>query len=103
MNVGSLAGSLFLNFTLSCLSEVPAGFVIGLLTDRVGIRRLNQFFLGLLGLACCGLAFVPKHDNPGLVLGLFLVGKASATIGVNSAWMYTTELYPTNLRQDFHD
>ena len=99
MNVGSLAGSLFLNYSLSSLSEVPAGFVIGLLTDKVGIRRLNQFFLGLLGLACCCMAFIPRNDHPVAVLVLFLIGKASATIGVNSAWMYTTELYPTNLRQ----
>lgn len=53
----------------------------------------------LTGLGCCCLvmAFVDK-DKPDLVLAVYLLGKFFASCTTNTNWLYTAELYPTNLR-----
>jgi hypothetical protein len=44
-----------------------------------------------------GLAFTPKYQTS-VILVIYLVGKAASSAGAEMLWMYTSELYPTNLR-----
>lgn len=51
----------------------------------------------LLGSSCVVMAVIPK-DADRLVLIVYLVGKFSSSCTANICWLYTAELYPTNLR-----
>jgi len=58
----------------------------------------NRCFLKLsLGLCCLGLAFIPKSAKYA-ILSVYLLGKGASGAGFQMVWMYTNELYPTNLR-----
>ncbi len=50
-----------------------------------------------LGTACVTLAFIPK-SNSGAVLAMYIVGKFCASGAASFCWLFTSELYPTNLR-----
>jgi hypothetical protein len=43
------------------------------------------------------LAFIPKSQNY-VILVAYLLGKGASGAGFQMVWMYTNELYPTNLR-----
>ena len=47
------------------------------------------------------LAFIPKHYNT-VILVVYLLGKGASAAGQQMVWMYTNELYPTNLRGQVH-
>jgi hypothetical protein len=44
-----------------------------------------------------GLAFIPKSQTA-IILAVYLLGKGASGAGFQMVWMYTNELYPTNLR-----
>ena len=56
-----------------------------------------SFLLLVLGLDCFLMAFVPKEQSR-LVLVLFSVGRFASAATSSLCWLYTAELYPTNLR-----
>ena len=43
------------------------------------------------------MAFTPKSQSA-IILVLFLLGKFSSSSAMNVVWLYTAELYPTNMR-----
>ena len=56
-----------------------------------------SFLLLVLAADCLAMAFVPK-EQAGLVLALFSVGRFASAATSSLCWLYTAELYPTNLR-----
>ena len=50
-----------------------------------------------LGIDCFLMAFVPKEQSR-LVLVLFSLGRFASAATSSLCWLYTAELYPTNLR-----
>ena len=50
-----------------------------------------------LGSSCLFMAIIPKNLG-GLVLTMYLFGKFCASSVTSICWLYTSELYPTNLR-----
>ncbi len=97
LNATALAGDDLLNFALSSLADIPSSLYVLFTVDLVG-RRASLFApLALLSCCCYAMAAAPK-GSPGLVLALFLVGKFSSSAAINVIWLYTGELYPTNLR-----
>ena len=56
-----------------------------------------SFLLLVLGIDCLLMAFVPKEQSR-LVLVLFSVGRFASAATSSLCWLYTAELYPTNLR-----
>ena len=50
-----------------------------------------------LGISALVLAFVPKSET-GAVLAFYLIGKFAAGAGFNMVYLYTGEIFPTNLR-----
>ncbi len=97
LNVANLAGDMFINYAVSSLIDIPAILFIYLLIDRIGRRRIIMSSQTLLGACLVALAFVPKDQSTSILL-LYLVGRFSATCSLNTAWFYTAELFPTNLR-----
>ncbi len=97
LNVTQLAGDMFLNYAISSFVDIPATVYILIAIDTIGRRYCIIVTQVLLGLSCVGMAFIPKQHETILFL-LFLLGRFSATCSLNTAWFYTAELFPTNLR-----
>ena len=90
----NLAGDIFTNFVLSALVELPA-VVLGLLgmdwAGRVSLLVLCQ----VLGGVSCVLAGLLR---PPWVLPLSLLGKFSSSVVFLIVYLYTAEIYPTQVR-----
>ena len=50
-----------------------------------------------LGICCVIMAFLPK-TSPNIILVFYLIGKSAAGAGFLLVWVFTAEIFPTNLR-----
>jgi OCT family organic cation transporter-like MFS transporter 4/5 len=89
-----LAGDIFTNFALSAVVEVPA-VVVGMVgMDMVG-RVTMLVTCQLVGGLACILAGLLSHP---LVLPLALLGKCASSMVFLTVYLYTAEIYPTQVR-----
>ncbi|XP_041373747.1 solute carrier family 22 member 15-like [Gigantopelta aegis] len=98
----SLAGDRFLNFFLNAAVEVPAAFIFYCILDRIGRKRSCMVFHGVTGVALI-TATIIKTKAEGLTADIFttifsLIGKAGISSSFGLLFLYTPELFPTNLR-----
>ncbi|XP_053690010.1 organic cation transporter protein-like [Sabethes cyaneus] len=98
LNSVSLAGDKYLNFILVSLIELPGFLIMQLILDRVGRRITLCTTMLLCGLFCFLSEFIPT-GNAWLSLILFLVSKMTITMSFGTLYIYTVEIFPTNLRQ----
>ncbi|XP_005092439.2 organic cation transporter protein [Aplysia californica] len=95
------AGSIFLNFFLAGLVEFPAHVTTLLTVDRLGRKMVHCGMLSVSGLAClaCVLSilYVPT-DYQWVTVALAMLGKFGAAGGFGTIYMYSTEIYPTVIR-----
>nr|XP_038036997.1 solute carrier family 22 member 15-like isoform X2 [Anas platyrhynchos] len=101
LNAGELGGNLYLNVALYGLVEVPAFPLCMFFIEKPwsGRRKTMMCFLIFAGFACMFTMFLPK--NSGLLLSptlLALCGKMMVSAAFNIVYIYTSELYPTVLR-----
>ena len=75
----------------------PFGTILNLCYSSPGRRK--SILLGLFGLgsACLTMAWLPK-DYEHAVLATYLVGKFCGSFSASICWLFTSELFPTNLR-----
>uniref|UniRef100_A0A182PKB6 Major facilitator superfamily (MFS) profile domain-containing protein n=1 Tax=Anopheles epiroticus TaxID=199890 RepID=A0A182PKB6_9DIPT len=99
LNSVSLSGNKYLNFILVSLIELPGFFLMQLILDRVGRKKTLFTTLILGGLFCIISVFIAGVDAPALHLTLFLLSKLSITMSFGTLYIYTVEIFPTNLRQ----
>uniref|UniRef100_A0A182WEZ8 Major facilitator superfamily (MFS) profile domain-containing protein n=1 Tax=Anopheles minimus TaxID=112268 RepID=A0A182WEZ8_9DIPT len=99
LNSVSLSGNKYLNFILVSLIELPGFFLMQLILDRVGRKKTLFATLVLSGLFCIISVFIAGIDAPALNLTLFLLSKLSITMAFGTLYIYTVEMFPTNLRQ----
>ncbi|BFZ14544.1 hypothetical protein BsWGS_17583 [Bradybaena similaris] len=101
----SLTDSLYLGVFLSVVAELPTAFIYILAIDRLGRKRFligSQILAGVSLLAATVLANVPIADNiPGIgiiIISVTILGKFAVSTAFAILWLYSAELYPTNLR-----
>lgn len=96
----SLAGNKYVNFILISLAEVPAIVITYFLMQNFRRKWSLALAMFVSALVCITAEFV--HDySPIFRLILFGIGKCSISIAFTVSYVYTTELFPTNLRQSF--
>lgn len=97
LNSVNLAGSKYLNFMLVCAAEIPGYFITVFVMEKVGRKWSLCGSMVICGLSCLASEYLPQ-DEPLIRLILFLVGKSAITVSFTVLYVYSAELYPTNLR-----
>lgn len=77
--------------------EIPGALLPGLLLNRFGRRKLMFVSLTLSGISAMITPWIPT-DHSIFVLLLSMVGKSSITFALNILYIFTAELWPTNIR-----
>ncbi|CAG5054645.1 unnamed protein product [Parnassius apollo] len=97
INSTSLSDTIYLNFILTCIVEIPGYITAVLILDMIGrkVTLSGAFFLS----ACCNIAFAfISVDMTVLRLVIYLLGKFGISMVMMSLYLFTSELYPTEYR-----
>ncbi|XP_076280722.1 organic cation transporter protein isoform X1 [Lasioglossum baleicum] len=98
LNSVAFAGDKYTNFILVAIVEIPAYFLTWFMTDYVGRKiTLSSSFL-LSGVFCLAIQFVPSGSWSFIPLILYMGGKWCITMSFSTVYIYTAELFPTNMR-----
>ena len=102
LNMGSLTGgsSIYFNFSLMSLMEVPAYIAAMLLVLYYGRRVPYAMSLIIYGSSLVVIMLVPvdTFSNDWPITVLSLVSKLAITFSFGVVFLYTAELFPTELR-----
>ncbi|KAJ6636135.1 Solute carrier family 22 member 6-A [Pseudolycoriella hygida] len=96
----SLAGNKYVNFILISFAEVPAIIITYFLMQHFRRKWSLQLAMLVCAVVCIASEFLSQY-SPVWKLILFGVGKCSISIAFTVSYVYTSELFPTNLRQSF--
>lgn len=99
LNIGGFGLSMYLTHFIYAVIEVPAKLLVFWLLDKVGRRKCLAGTLLLTGLSIAIAVFVPK-DLWYVRAVAGVLGKGSSEASFSTASLYTTELYPTVVRQN---
>lgn len=91
------SGNKYVSFMIISAAEIPGIFLVWVLLDRIGRRHLISGALILNGLSIIASTFVPNEYKV-ISLLLFIVAKCTITCAFSSLYVFTAELWPTNLR-----
>ncbi|CAD7005955.1 unnamed protein product [Ceratitis capitata] len=97
LNSVLLGGNKYYNFILIAFVEIPGFFIPCLTMDRYGRRYSLCGYMLLSGLCCLCTVFVDS-EHYYMQLSLFLVGKLAITAAFQVLYFFTSEIFPTNLR-----
>ncbi|VDM58672.1 unnamed protein product [Angiostrongylus costaricensis] len=91
-------GNLYVNFAISALMEIPALFVVYFLIDRIGRRQIVACSLLTAGISLIFNWIV--GDDVQFYWGMLqmMIAKGAVTVSYTAMYTYTTELFPTVIR-----
>lgn len=98
LNAVTLAGNKFLNFMLVCTAEIPGYVVTNLLSGRIGRKWTLSLSLFVCGVSCIATPFIPENSSSTVQLSLFFIGKAAITVSFTALYVFTSEMFPTSVR-----
>ncbi|XP_069137754.1 organic anion transporter 3-like isoform X2 [Argopecten irradians] len=100
----SFTTNIYINYFINSIVEFPGLFIMLILINRVGRRWLTMSYFGLAGVAIVSavsiLLLTSRSDETTNVIGAvtIYIGKFSISGVMAMLYIYTPELYPTNVR-----
>eukprot|EP00803_Ostreobium_quekettii_P011674 evm.model.scf_4426.2 EVM.evm.TU.scf_4426.2 scf_4426:2832-6676(-) len=94
LSLDSLPGSIYRKFFMTSFMEFPSYSLIATMVDRVGRKPIYTWGFATGSLAVLLIAVVPQ----GHAVILAMLGKFAAAGVFNLSFLYTTELFPTVVR-----
>jgi len=94
----TLTPDLYINFLLAIFVEIPAHFALLLVLDRLGRKPVLGLSQILAGVTCIGAGLITRDSLRWLQISLALVGKFGATASFAVVFVYTAEMFPTEIR-----
>lgn len=93
----SLAGDKYVNFVVVAVAGIPAMLLCYFMMEWFGRRwtLFSSLLIGGASIICSKL--MPPHLSA-LSITLFFIGKLFITVAFTSLYIYTSELWPTNMR-----
>ncbi|KAJ8418789.1 hypothetical protein AAFF_G00002880 [Aldrovandia affinis] len=98
LNVGNFGLDVYLTQFIFGLVELPARLGCIPIIERFGRRNTQSFLLVLGGAACLCIPAIPE-DLPVVVTVIAVLGKFTLAASFSVAYVYSSELYPTVIRQ----
>ncbi|XP_069033334.1 solute carrier family 22 member 15 isoform X1 [Embiotoca jacksoni] len=101
LGASETSGSRYVNVAMYGLVELPAYPLCMYFINKhwAGRRKSMAGFLGLAGAACFCTMLIPENTGTLLsITSLALLGKLMVSAAFNIAYVYTSELYPTVIR-----
>ncbi|XP_033740178.1 organic cation transporter protein-like [Pecten maximus] len=101
MNTGNIGGDFYLNFMLLGLMDFPSSLLLLLLLNRIGRKKMHCTSMIVGGVSCLSTLFTTTYGGEslhGLTVALVLIGKLGAGCAFGSVFIFTSELYPTVVR-----
>ncbi|XP_041124978.1 solute carrier family 22 member 15 isoform X2 [Polyodon spathula] len=101
MSANDLKGNRYLNVAMYGLVELPAYPLCMYFINKswAGRRKTTSGFLVFAGCSCMITVFLPEHSGSWLnTTSLALLGKLTVSAAFNIVYIYTSELYPTVVR-----
>ncbi|NWZ42585.1 S22A7 protein, partial [Brachypodius atriceps] len=99
MNLTGFGLSIYLSQFVFGVIEIPAKMVMYVLVNRAGRRQSQAWTLILTGL-CIGANIAIPTSLPALRSVVAIMGKGFSEAAFTTVFLYTSELYPTILRQN---
>lgn len=97
LNSVTLAGDKYINFILVCTAEIPGYIITIFVLNKFGRKYSLCGSMLICGIACLASEYIPV-DQSSIRLLMFLIGKCAITVSFTVLYVFTTEMYPTNLR-----
>ncbi|XP_048577124.1 solute carrier family 22 member 15-like [Nematostella vectensis] len=102
MSSGDFGGSIYLNFVLTSLVEIPGNWLVIDNCNRFGRKKTVVAHMILGAIACVSVSFIPDGtDNIAFIAGRVTggtLGKLFITCSFNSIYVFSAELFPTMVR-----
>ncbi|XP_061190472.1 organic cation transporter protein-like [Saccostrea echinata] len=99
---GTMSGDVYLNFFLNGIVEIPGIFIFWFTINRYGRRKSGVMFHAIAGVSLILAAVIQFAGDTqvleGLASAMIFVGKSMITGSFITIFLYTPEIYPTNLR-----
>ena len=89
----------YLAYLLSSIAEL-IGYASCHLNDKFNRKLMLIIFFGLTGVLCFSVTLIPISQTILVIVGAS-IGKAMAAAAFNSCYVYTSQLFPTNVRTTF--
>ncbi|KAK3734006.1 hypothetical protein QZH41_009852, partial [Actinostola sp. cb2023] len=102
MSSGELGGSIYLNFILTSLVEIPANYLVIDNCNRFG-RKKTVIWHFVAGAICCiAVSFIPAGTTNTAFIGGRVaggsLGKLFITVSFNAIYVWSAEIFPTVVR-----
>lgn len=98
LNVKNLGGSVYINFALASVIELPSYLVTQVLLARLGRKQSLFFFLLSASVSCFLCMFLQGGQNVAAVSLTALVGRFCISASFALLYVYSAELFPTVVR-----
>ncbi|KAF8795899.1 Organic cation transporter protein like [Argiope bruennichi] len=96
-NTNDLAGNPYFNFFIAGAMEFPCRGIVFFILKKLGRKPIIVLFMTVCGLAFGAMIFIPT-DLPWLSTTFAMVGKFCVTASFALLYLYTTEMFPTGVR-----